>query len=84
MNGLALLERDLRQLSLDLAADDIGVVGDHRADAAQVNRHVLARHLSGDDRHRRRRGGGRRCRAPARHRERAATGNYDCQNEECG
>jgi hypothetical protein len=52
-NRLAFGERDPRELSLDLAADDIGVIRDHRADTAQVNRHVLAAHLAGDDRYRR-------------------------------
>ena len=35
LDGLSFGEGDLDELSLDLAAHDVGVVGDHRADAAQ-------------------------------------------------
>ena len=40
--GLPFGEIDLRDLPLDLAAHDHGVVGDDRADALQVNGHVVA------------------------------------------
>ena len=53
MHGLPFGEVDPDELALDLAAHDDGVVGDHRADAAQVDRHVVLGDRSGDDRHRR-------------------------------
>ena len=63
LDGLSFGEGDLDELSLDLAAHDVGVVGDHRADAAQVDRNVLSvdgrsDHRDGDVRHRNGRRGG--------------------------
>ena len=62
MDRLALGEVDADDLALDLAAHDDGVVGDHGADAGQIDRHVMLSDCSGDDRHRRR----RRCRSALR------------------
>jgi hypothetical protein len=42
LDRLALGEGDLDDLSLDLTAHDVSVVGDHRAYAAQVNRDIPA------------------------------------------
>ena len=53
MHGLPFGEGDLGDLSLDLAAHEDGVVGDDRADAAQIDRHVLLRDHAGDDGYRR-------------------------------
>ena len=41
LDGVSLGKGDLGKLALDLAAHDVGVVGDHRADAAQVDRNVM-------------------------------------------
>ena len=42
-------EVDFRDLTLDLASDDHGVVGDHRADALQINGYVVADDAAGND-----------------------------------
>ena len=42
LDGLSLDKRDLGELALNLASNDVGVVGDDGTDAAQVDRHVLA------------------------------------------
>ena len=55
MHVLPFGEVDADDLALDLAAHDDGVVGDHRADAGEIDRHVVLGDRSGDDRHRRRR-----------------------------
>jgi hypothetical protein len=47
--GLPFGEVDFCDLPLDLAADDHGVVGDHRADALQIDRHVVAGDDAGND-----------------------------------
>ena len=60
MHGLPFGEVDADDLSLDLAAHDDRVVGDDRADAGQIDRHVMLGDRSGDDRHRRDRGCWRR------------------------
>jgi hypothetical protein len=70
-------ECDLGQLPLDLAAHDVGVIGNDGADAAQIDRHILAGHLSGHDGHRRHDGFRRGRRASAGHRERAAADDGD-------
>ena len=57
MHGLAFSEIDADDLSLDLGANDVGVVRDHRAHTAKIDRHVVLDDRSGDDRHRGRRGG---------------------------
>jgi len=57
MHGLALGEVDADDLSLDLGAHDVGIVRNHCADTAKIDRHVMLRDRSGDDRHR---GWGRR------------------------
>ncbi len=49
--GLPFGEIDFRDLPLDLAAHDHGVVGDDRADALQINRHVAAGDGVGNDGH---------------------------------
>ena len=41
MHGLAFGEVDADDLPLDLGAHDVGVVGNHRADAAEIDRHVM-------------------------------------------
>src|SRR5262249_25056075 len=83
--GLPFGEIDFRDLSLDLAADDHGVIGDHRADTLQINWHIAAgdgARNHGDGWHHRR---GRRCRLdmPLRH---ADTGNDrgDGKRRNCG
>ena len=43
-------EVDADDLSLDLAGDQHRVVGDNRADAGEVDRHVVLRDRSGNDR----------------------------------
>jgi hypothetical protein len=80
-NSLTFGERDPRELSLDLAADDIGVIRDDRADTAQVNRHVLAAHLPGDDGYRRWCGRSWRRGRFMRSRKRAGAGDRDRQND---
>src|SRR2546428_3307233 len=47
--GLPFGEVDFCDLLLDLAADDHGVVGDHCADALQIDRHVAAVDGAGND-----------------------------------
>jgi hypothetical protein len=89
VNGLSFGEIDLRDLSLDLTADDDGVVSDDRADALQVDRHIVARDHAG---HHRSRGGcswsGRRPREREvmRRRENAddrhSSDRYACGNQE--
>src|SRR3979490_3413931 len=54
MHGLAFGEVDADDLPLDLGAHDVGVVRNHRADAAKIDRHVMLGDGPGDDRHRRR------------------------------
>src|SRR6516225_1112465 len=49
LHGLPFGEVDFGDLPLDLAADDHGVVGDHRADALQIDRHVAAVDGAGND-----------------------------------
>ena len=44
LHKLTLVEADLDKLPGDLAADEHVVVGDHRADAAQVDRNIMALH----------------------------------------
>jgi len=51
VDGLPFAEGNLGDLPLDLAAHDDGVVGDHGADAAQINRYIMLSDRSGDDRH---------------------------------
>ena len=41
---LTLVEADLDELPGDLAAHEHVVVGDHRADAAQIDRNIMALH----------------------------------------
>jgi hypothetical protein len=79
---LALVENDLDELAGDLAADDDIVKGDDRADAAQVNRHIVAddRSCYHADGHRSR--GRLRLRwiaGYARHRERCAGEDRECR-----
>ena len=57
VHGLPFGEIDADDLSLDLAAHDVGVIRDYRADAGKVDGHVVLLDRSGDDRHRRRRTG---------------------------
>ena len=57
MHGLAFGEVDADDLPLDLGAHDVGVVGNHRADTAEIDRHVMLGDHPGDDRHRGRRSG---------------------------
>ena len=52
MHGLAFGEVDADDLPLDLGAHDVGVVRDHRADAGEIDRHVMLGDRAGDDRHR--------------------------------
>jgi hypothetical protein len=58
LDRLPLDEINLDQLAGNLAAHDHIVVGNDGADAAQIDRHVMAHHGSRDDAHRHRR---RRC-----------------------
>jgi len=51
-------EIDADELSLDLGANDVGVVRDHCPDAAKINRHVM---LGDDPGHDRTRGRWSRC-----------------------
>ena len=51
MHGLPFGEGDADDLSLDLAAHQDRVVGDNRADAAKIDRHVLTAHNAGNDRY---------------------------------
>jgi hypothetical protein len=77
---LPLDETDLDDLAGDLAAHDHVVIGNDRADAAQIDRHVVARDRSSDDAHRRRRRGCRRRLVPprgARQSERATGDDRD-------
>src|SRR5258708_2437510 len=50
MHGLPLGEVYTGDLSLDLAANDVCVIGNDSADAVQINRHVVLIDHSGDDR----------------------------------
>src|SRR5262249_28968821 len=47
--ALPLGEIDFCDLPLDLAADDHGIVGDHRADALQIDGYVVADDGTGND-----------------------------------
>ena len=57
MHRLAFGEVDTHDLALDLGPNDIGVVRNHRADTAEIDRHVVLGDRPGDDRHRGRRSG---------------------------
>ena len=63
VHGLPFAEVDFCDLPLDLAADDHGVVGDHCADALQIDRYIAAVDGAGNDRNGwdRRRLSSRRC-----------------------
>ena len=52
MYGLTFGEVDADDLSLDLGANDIGVVRNHSADTAEIDRHVMLGDHPGDDRYR--------------------------------
>ena len=58
MDGLSFGEVDADELALDLGPHDVGVVGNHGADAVPVDRHVMLGDHAGHDGDRRR----RRCR----------------------
>jgi hypothetical protein len=57
MDGLSFGEVDADELALDLGPHDVGVVGNHGADAVLIDRHVMLRDHAGNDRDRRRRCG---------------------------
>ena len=52
LDGLPFGEGDLGELTLDLAPHNVGIVADHRADAAQIERHLVTAHDAGDNGHR--------------------------------
>src|SRR5207237_979875 len=52
MHSLAFGEVDAHDLPLDLSTNDIGVVRNHRADTAKIDRHVMLGDCPGDDWHR--------------------------------
>ena len=54
MHALAFGKVDADDLSLDLRAHHVGVVGDHGANAGKIDRHVMLGHDAGHDRHLRR------------------------------
>ncbi len=85
MDLLSFGEVDAGDLALDLGAHHDRVVGDHRPDAVQIDRHVMLGDRPGDDRSGRRRGARRLSvsRRPQMSERKCATGDDDdCDADE--